>query len=301
MQPDLWQLHIFVSVVEKKSFSKASKTINLSQPTVSTHIKELEEHFQCRLLDRLGKVTEPTRAGLILYDYAKKLLALREETQTAMLDFLGQTKGSLIIGGSTIPAGYIFPRLIGAFKKAYPDVSVFLSAGDTSQITQAVKNGKLELGVVGARSSDPAIVQEKLVKDEMKLIVPADHEWADRQAVKCGELFSQPFIAREMGSGTWQSILTSLDQAGFNSGRLAPGVTMGNSVSVIQGILSGVGISILSTMAVAEEIRTNRLRALSVEGLDLSRYFYLTLSRKRSQSPICRKFVAFAKKALPAD
>ena len=107
---DLWQLHIFASVVEKKSFSKASETINLSQPTVSTHIKELEEHFQCRLLDRLGKVTEPTRAGLILYDYAKKILALRDEAQTAMLDFLGQTKGSLVVGGSTIPAGYIFPQ-----------------------------------------------------------------------------------------------------------------------------------------------------------------------------------------------
>lgn len=120
---DLWQLHIFVSVVEHKSFSKASEAINLSQPTVSTHIKELEEHFKCRLLDRLGKVTEPTRAGLILYDYARQILALRDRAQATMFDFLGQTKGELLIGGSTIPSGYIIPRLMGGLKphiRMYP-------------------------------------------------------------------------------------------------------------------------------------------------------------------------------------
>jgi len=295
---DLWQLRIFVSVVDKKSFSRASEAINLSQPTVSSHIKELEEHFQCRLLDRLGKITEPTRAGLILYDYAKQMLALREETQTAMLDFLGHTKGKLIMGGSTIPAGYIFPKLMGAFKQLYPDVSISLSAGDTSQIIRAVKQGTLELGVVGARTEDPGIEQEKLVQDEMKLIVPADHEWSTRKSIPCDQLFTQPFIARERGSGTWKSILSSIDEAGADSKALMPNVTMGNSVSVIQGILSGVGISILSTIAVAEELRTGRLSALSVEGLDLTRYFYLTLSKKRSRSPICRKFIEFTRTTL---
>lgn len=293
---DLWQLHIFVSVVENKSFSKASEAINLSQPTVSTHIKELEEHFQCRLLDRLGKITEPTRAGLILYDYAKRMLELKEETQAAMLDFLGHTKGKLMLGGSTIPAGYIFPKLMGAFKQAYPDVSITLTAGDTGQITRAVKQGELELGIVGAKTQDPGIVQEELIRDEMKLIVPGDHEWADKKAVPCEDLFKQPFIARERGSGTWKSILKSIDEAGFDSKALIPKVTMGSSVSVVQGVLSGVGISIISTIAVAEEMRTGRLRALSVEGLDLTRHFYLTLSKKRSRSPICQKFIEFTRK-----
>ena len=97
-----------------------------------------------------------------------------------MLDFLGHTKGQLIIGGSSIPAGYILPRMMGAFKAAFPDVSILLTVGDTDQITRAVKDGELELGVVGAKTSDPDIVQEKLVEDEMKLVVPTGHEWADR-------------------------------------------------------------------------------------------------------------------------
>jgi DNA-binding transcriptional LysR family regulator len=295
---DLWQLHIFVSVVDKKSFSKASEAINLSQPTVSTHIKELEDHFQCRLLDRLGKTTEPTRAGMILYDHAKKILSLRDLTESAMLNFLGHTKGNLKIGGSTIPAGYLIPKLMGEFTQNFPDVTMALSAGDTMQIIEAIKLGKIELGVVGALKEDPAICQEKLTADEMKLIVPMGHKWAGQESIECSKLFSEPFIAREKGSGTWQSILNSMDRAGFNSQDLNSRVTMGNSVSVIQGILNRVGISILSTIAVANEIKTGRLYALSVKGLNLDRYFYLTLPKKRTQSPICKKFIEFAKKTL---
>lgn len=295
---DLWQLHVFVSVVEKKSFSKASQAINLSQPTVSTHVKELEALFQCRLLDRLGKTTEPTRAGRVLYDHAKELLALRDQTQAAMLDFLGHTKGELKVGGSTIPAGYILPKIMGGFIREFPQVSVSLYAGDTLQVIDLVKNGDLELGVVGALTDDPAICQEKLIVDEMKLIVPAHHKWANQTSVSCSKLYNEPFIAREKGSGTWQSILKSMEGAGFNSQDLSPCVTMGNSTSVIQGILNHVGISILSTMAVADEIKAGRLHALSVKDLDLNRYFYLTLACKRTQSPICNRFIEFAKQTL---
>ncbi|MCD4719357.1 MAG: LysR family transcriptional regulator, partial [Desulfobacula sp.] len=160
---DLWQLYIFVSVVENKSFSKASKAINLSQPTVSSHIKELENYFQCRLLDRLGKTTEPTKAGEILYQYSKKLLALRDQAKSAMHDFLGRTKGAFFIGGSTIPSGYIIPKLIGPFSTQFPDISIELTAGDTLQIVQKIKNGKIEIGIVGAKIDDPQIKQERLV------------------------------------------------------------------------------------------------------------------------------------------
>ncbi|WP_022667288.1 selenium metabolism-associated LysR family transcriptional regulator [Desulfospira joergensenii] len=292
---DLWQLKIFVAVVDLQSFSKASETVNLSQPTVSTHIKELEDHFQCRLLDRLGKTTEPTKAGRILYKYSKQLLEIKDQTEVAMFDFLGQTRGELCIGGSTIPAGYILPRVMGPFMKAFPDVSLSLNTGDTHQIIHEVKRGRIELGIVGAKTEDPAIVQEKLLSDEMKLIVPCDHEWADKASVPCSELFTQAFISREKGSGTWQSILKSMDDGGYDSEKLKAGITMGSSIAVIQGILNHLGISILSTIAVEDYIQQKKLAALSVEGLDLNRFFYLTYHAKRVRSPICEKFIELAK------
>jgi DNA-binding transcriptional LysR family regulator len=295
---DLWQLRIFVTVVEEKSFSRASEVINLSQPTVSSHIKELENHFQCRLLDRMGKKTEPTRAGWILFDHARKMLALKDRTESAMLDFIGCTRGLLSIGGSTIPAGYILPRLMGPFISQYPEVSVHLSSGDTRQILEDVKYGRVELGVVGAKTRDAALDQEILVADEMKLIVPADHKWAHLPAIGSQDLAQAPFIARESGSGTWQTLCQSMANAGFDAGQLNIIMTMGSSVSVIQGILGRVGVSILSTIAVADDIANGRLAALSVTGLNLNRFFYLTVAKKRTQSPICNKFIAFARQHL---
>jgi len=294
---DLWQLYIFVSVVDHKSFSKASQAINLSQPTVSSHIKDLEDYFQCRLLDRLGKVTEPTGAGRILYRYAVKLLTLRDNAESALHDFLGRDRGKLIIGGSTIPSGYILPELMGPFSRKFPDVSIELTAGDTHQIVQMIKQGKLEAGIVGAPVEDPMIRQERLIEDEMMVVVPKNHKWADLSHVNCSELFDQRFIGREKGSGTWQSILLSLKNAGFNQDDLKPCITMGNTVSVIQAILNNVGISILSTMAVRDCIDSGRLKALPVKDLNLKRFFYLTVPARRTISPICRKFIEFIKTA----
>jgi DNA-binding transcriptional LysR family regulator len=295
---DLWQLKIFVTVVKEQSFSKASDIIHLSQPTVSSHIKELEKYFQCRLLDRLGKKTEPTRAGWILFDHAQKMLALKDTTESALQDFMGCTKGPLIIGGSTIPAGYVLPGLMGPFFKAYPDVSVRLVSGDTLQIIEDVKNGRVDLGVVGARTRDTAIAQETLLADEMKLIIPADHSWAHRSAIDFCELADEPFIAREPGSGTWQSISKTITEAGFDPKQLNVKMTMGSSISVIQGIVNKVGISILSTAAVADDIAAGRLAALSVNNLPLNRFFYLTLAKNRTRSPVCQKFITFAKQQL---
>lgn len=147
--------------------------------------------------------------------------------------------------------------------------------------------------MVGAKTEDPALEQTELVKDEMKLIVPQGHPWAGKPSIPCDQIFTQPFIVREKGSGTWRSILKSIDEAGYSPKKLRPAVTMGNSVAVIQGVLAGVGISILSTVAVEEELKNGRLFALSVEGLDLTRFFYLTLSSRRSRSPICDKFLEF--------
>jgi DNA-binding transcriptional LysR family regulator len=294
---DLWQLNIFVAVVENKSFSKASEAINLSQPTVSSHIKELEDYFKCRLLDRLGKITEPTKAGEILYQHAKKILSLKDETETAMHDFLGKTKGSLALGGSTIPSGYILPKIIGPFSKKFPEIHIEVFAGDTNQIIEEIKKGKIEVGIVGAKIEDPLIFQEEFVTDEMRLIVPSDHKWAKKTSVGFPELIKETLIAREKGSGTWQSILKSMDRAGFDPKTLNAPVTMGNTVSVIQAILHHVGISILSTIAVQDDIDKGRLKALSVQGLDLNRFFYLTTSTKRALSPISKKFIEFARLA----
>lgn len=295
---DLWQLKVFTSVVEKKSFSRAGELIHLSQPTVSSHVKELEDHFGCRLIDRMGREALPTKAGELLNTYAKKLLALRDEAEAAMTGFLGKISGRLAIGGSTIPAGYILPRMIGPFSAAYPEIAISLMTGDTGQIVNAVAQGELEVGIVGAKTDLPHILQEKLLDDEMQLIIPADHKWAERKSIDCQELAGEPFIAREEGSGTWTSLSQSMTEAGIPTDRLKIAVTMGSTTAVIQGIINHAGISILSTIAAEDAIASGHLKSLGVNGLDLRRSFYLTTHKKRTRSPITETFIDFIKQTM---
>ncbi len=293
---DLWQLNIFCKVIELKSFSKAGKTIHLSQPTVSSHIKDLENHFGCRLIDRLSKEAVPTKAGELLYNYALRLIALRDETETALAEFQGKIKGGLVIGGSTIPGGYMLPRVIGAFTKDYPEVKVSLFISDTQRIINDILSGSIELGIVGAKTGEKMILQEKLVEDEMRLVVPADHKWAMKKRIKLKMLLQEPFIIRERGSGTLKSIQLSLARKGYSIEDLNIAAQMGNTEAVSQGIKSKVGVSIISTIAVSEDLKAGTLKALAIEDLNLKRSFYLTWHKYRSPSPLCQAFRKFLKK-----
>lgn len=293
---DLWQLNIFCKVVELEGFSSAGKAVHLSQPTISSHIKDLENHFGCRLIDRLGKKAVPSKAGELLYTYARKLIALRDEAETAMNEFQGKIKGRLVVGGSTIPGGYILPQLIGAFTTDYPEVKISLIIGDTDQIIQDTLSGSLELSIVGAKPSHRNIGMEKLIEDKMRLIVTADHKWAGKKYIPLESMLKEPFIVRESGSGTLKSIKMSLTEKGHLIEDLNIISEMGSTAAIIQGIKSKVGISILSTIAVAEELKAGTLKALAIKGMSLERSFYLIRHKQRSASPLCRAFEEFIKK-----
>jgi DNA-binding transcriptional LysR family regulator len=292
---DLWQLNVFCKVVELKSFSLAGKTVHLSQPTVSSHIKDLEDHFACRLIDRMAKEAVPTKAGEILYRYATRLMALKDEAETALAEFQGKIKGRLMVGGSTIPGVYILPKIIGAFIQRYPDVTVSLVNGDTEEINKHILEGYLELGVVGAVAGDKRILQEKLLEDELRLVLPAGHKWENRKTISPGMLLKEPFISREAGSGTLISIQESLNKIGYNLSDLNIVSEMGSTEAVIQGIKSKVGISILSPVAITEELRTGTLKALAVDNLNLKRIFFLSFHKHRSGSPLGQVFMQFLK------
>jgi len=295
---DLWQLHIFCKVVEHKSFSKAAKIVQISQPTISSHIKDLEKHFGCRLIDRLSREAVPTKAGELLYQNARRLLTLRDETEMAIYEFNGKIKGKLVVGGSTIPGEYILPRIIGAFSMLYPEVSINLIIGDTRKIINDTLSGECELGFVGALAKDKSVCQEKLIEDEMKLVIPFDHKWAGKKSLLFATLLNEPFIIRENGSGTLESVETNLNTKGYSIRDLNIVAVMGSTAAVIQGIKSKVGISIISTMAISEDLQSGKLMALSIDGLHLKRSFYITRHRHRSQSPVCQTFIKFLKEEL---
>jgi len=296
---DLWQLNIFCKVIELKSFSKAARAVHLSQPTVSSHIKELEDHFGCRLIDRLTKQAQPTKAGEILYTYARKLIALRDETESAISEFQGRIKGRLVIGGSTIPGNYILPRVMGAFITLYPEVTLSLVLGDSGKIITDTAAGDIELGLVGARTAEKMILQEKLLEDQLCLILPGNHRWSPKEQLDIKHLLKEPFIIRKRGSGTLKSIQAALAKQGFRLEDLKIVAEMGSTEAVCQGIKSNLGVSILSPRAVAEDLRTGKLKSVLIQDLALYQSFYLTTHKYRSLSPLGKKFIDFIRKKIP--
>ncbi|MCF8037525.1 MAG: LysR family transcriptional regulator, partial [Desulfobacteraceae bacterium] len=142
------------------------------------------------------------------------------------------------------------------------------------------------------------ISQKALINDEMRLIVRADHKWAGRQAVDLGELHPEPFIIREQGSGTLKSLGKNLEEAGTGLEALTVTAELGSTAAVIQGIKSGIGISVLSPIAVSEQLQSGALKALPIRGLDLQRNFYLTTHADRTPSPACKAFMDYLENTL---
>lgn len=291
---DLRQLEIFCKVVELGSFSKAADAVYLAQASVSERIANLERMVGVKLLDRLGRQVVPTRAGELLYKHAVLMLDMKRTARLEMESFLGLKQGEIHMGGSTIPGEYILPEIIGSFNEKYPSISVVMTIADTNEIETRVFEGTLELGVIGSRGSHKSLRYQKLWKDELVLAIPAKHRWASKKVISLSELLEEPFIMREVGSGTLKSMEDSLRDPESNApGSLQVVARFGSSTAVKEGIKAGLGVSILSARAIDTELKTGILKALRVKGLPMHRSFYLVRDRRRIASPLCQAMIDF--------
>ena len=290
---DLHRLEVFCKVYEMKSFSRGARACLLSQPTVSEHIRYLETFLDVQLFDRLGRQVVPTRAGEILYGYARRMLNLRQEATRTLELYRGKMSGDLELGGSTIPGQYILPSLVGKFKQSFADIKIKLVIADTMRITNMVLEGSLELGVVGARIKNSKLEYDRLFDDELVLAISASHRWAKRMSINLDELVDAPFIMREQGSGTRMMMLRILEKAGFDPQRLNVVAEMGSTDAIRQAIKAEVGVSILSRRAIADDLNLQQLLKIPIGDFHFTRHFYLVTNKKRSRSPLGQAFVDF--------
>jgi len=154
---DFRKLEAFCKVYELKSFSKAGLELQLSQPTISAHVANLEEELGVPLFDRLGRTVLPTQAGEVLYRGAKQVFQQVGRINSEIGLLRDMVVGDLLLGGSTIPANYILPNLLKSFLALYPSLRVHLTIGDTDSIIRQVGQGRLELGVVGSQPEQQGI------------------------------------------------------------------------------------------------------------------------------------------------
>ncbi len=290
---DIRRLEIFCKVVELKSFTKAAESLSLAQPTVSEHMRILEETLSERLLDRLGREVLPTPAGRVFYQYARNIIRLREEAIQSLEQFKGQLSGHLTLGASTIPGNYVLPKFIGAFKATHPAIRITLGIGNTATIIEQVLGGDLEAGVVGSMSSDRRIVSEELFRDELVLAVPPEHPWAAASSVAIDQLATEPFILRQSGSGTRMVMSRILEENGFDVSKLSVIAEMGSTEAIRQAIKARIGVSILSLQAIAEDVERGLLGTVQVDGIRFCRPLYLIQRKSRGISPLCAAFLDY--------
>lgn len=288
---DIHRLLVFCRVVELQSFTKAAEAVSLTQPTVSEHIRVLEDSLGEKLIDRLGREILPTPAGKILYQYAREMIQLRDKAVQAIKKFKGDLSGSLNIGASTIPGTYLLPSLIGSFKAIYPSIQITLKIASSGEVVQKILDGSIEFGMIGARWEDKRISLEEVYTDELLLAVYPGHAWEGRQAVDLGELSDMPFVSRERGSGTRMVMLQALEAAGFSPSRLNVVAEMGSTEAVRQAVKAKIGVAILSAYAIKEDIERNSLCQVILRGLTIHRPFYLAQRKNRELSPLCVAFL----------
>jgi DNA-binding transcriptional LysR family regulator len=294
---DLRQLEVFAGVYELRSFSRAASALRLTQSTVSEHVRLLEEELGVRLFDRLGRESVPTRAGELLHGYARQMLALRVQARQALDEFLGQVSGVLTVGGSTIPGEYVLPSLIGRFRERHPRVAITLHISDTRRTVQAVLDGAVDVGVVGADPGNRALEAWALMPDELVVAVPPGHPWRDREEATVDELRAQPLVVREPGSGSREALERALDAAGTSLGDMRVIAEMGSTGAIKEAVKAGVGLSIISRRAVEDESRLGLVGCVTIRELKMARHFYVVTHAARSRSPLARAFVDFLKTA----
>jgi DNA-binding transcriptional LysR family regulator len=290
---DLRRLEIFVKVAELASFSRAAEALFLTQPTVSEHVRALEDELGVQLLDRLGRGATPTRAGTLLLGYARRMLTLSREAAQAIEQFQGRMSGELTIGGSSIPGEYIVPALIGAFRGKYPDVRITLLIGSSREVQQWVEEGRVEIGVVGATPSARTLEARQLMDDEIVVVVGAQHPWANRKTVSLDELKTEPMILRERGSGSRETFERALETVGLDLAAFRIVGEMASTQAIKQAVRADVGISLISRRAVLDECQARLLVCVTIRDLTISRAFHLVTHRDRSRSPLAQAFLTF--------
>ncbi|HHU12151.1 MAG TPA: LysR family transcriptional regulator [Clostridiaceae bacterium] len=281
------QLEAFVNVVRLKSFSAAAKAMYLSQPTISLKVKELERIIGAPLVVRSTRAVTLTALGEALFPFAKKIIDLKSRMEQEAVRQQEGVFGSLVIAVSSTPAQHLLPPVLVRVAKAHPQSCFEVLRSDSSQVMDDVSSGVAELGVSGREVKAAGLESFPLINDRLMVIAPTGDVYRHLHAPLTADLFRKlPFIGREAGSGTRAWTLSYLSRLGIAESDLRQIATLPGNEHVVAAVKAGLGISIVSALAVSEDIKRGDVRGFELEDNIPARAFHLIKSRKRVMSPL---------------
>ena len=290
---DARSLEVFLSVARHLNFTRAGEDVNLSQPSVSVRIRQLEGELGVKLFEQLGKRVNLTEAGLLLIPHARRVITAIADAKQSIDEWQGLERGSLRIGASTTPGMYLIPKTIARFKQRYPNIEIRLGIRDTRQIEAGVISNDFDFGFVGGHLAGDEVVVLPWLIDQLVLIVPPGHHLSRPKSIKVDILQKERFILRETGSATRAAIASHLQELHL---KLDPIMEMENPESVKKGVQGGLGIAFISRFAVETELKAKSLVAVRVRGLEIRRELKIVYRKDKHLGRAAQTFINLASK-----
>jgi DNA-binding transcriptional LysR family regulator len=287
-------LETFVEAAERGSFTAAARALRVTQAAVSQRIHQLEAAVKVTLFHRDGGHMKLTDAGRLLHSVAQRILALHAEARAGLKGVKPIATGELVIAASTVPGDHLLPPILAAFRRKFPLIKIVVRVSDTDSVLRAVRRGQAHLGAVGARPDDPGLEYRPFAREELVLVVAADHAWRRRRAVSFEHLRGQPLIQREAGSGSRQCFEEALRAAGHSASDLAVSMELGSNEAIKEAVAQGAGVAVLSSRVVQKEVGQGTLHQLKLKGLTLDREFYFVRDGKRALPATAQLFLIHA-------
>ncbi|MGB8494209.1 MAG: LysR family transcriptional regulator [Candidatus Acidiferrum sp.] len=275
---DFDQLTTFVQVSKLKSFSKAGQKVFRSQSAVSAQIRQLEQAYHAKLLDRSAKSVELTPAGVVLFEFAERLLRLRDESVQVVADRGNVVQGPVAFGANEATCLYLLPDILAEFQRRYPLVQISIYRNFSHKILQRLEEGSLDLGIVTLPVKSPNLKMHTINRDRLRFMVSAKNPMAQRSHVTLEEVASSPLIFPK--TGFTRQVLDKLFRPYRSRLRIAMELP---SIGMIKTFVAAdVGISIISESFARDQVKSGEVKLLNVEGFDLYRELALVYRRDRS-------------------
>lgn len=283
---DFKQIEAFVNVVRYKSFSKAADATFFTQPTISTHIRNLENELGVKLLDRKNRAVEMTPQGAKFYKYAVEMINARAQAFDALNDNKDSVEGILEIQTSSIPGVTFLPELLADFRSQHKGIQYYVSLSDTQNVIDNIIERRGEIGFIGEEVVSNALETVKVSTDKVVLIAPNSYVMPSK--ITMAEAVTYPFIWRETGSATRKSFESAAIALGYDKESFEVAALFDDMDSLIKSVEAGLGVAIISEK-VASSIG-NRVRVIEIEDFSEIRSFYMISLKSISLSPAAEAF-----------
>ena len=267
--PDLTALDLFASVVELGSLGLAAKAHGIAQPSASSRIRNLERQLGVTLLERSATGSVPTPEGVVVSGWTDEILRAAHDLEVGLEALKAQRSGRLRVAASYTIAEYLLPGWLGRFTREHPRDTVALDVKNSTQVLEQLERGEADIGFIETPLPTPSMDQAIVAHDQLVTVVPPEHGWATQRSIEMTELAETPLVMREKGSGTREALEQALADAGH--GAPVSVLELGSTSAVRSAVLSGNSPTVVSRLAVANELKDGQLVEVAVKHLKIER------------------------------